>query len=143
MRLTIVALLSVVCLFGAVRPAAAQKTIPTVTIMLSGTGELESDLEAIMKMGGKESAEQWPIIQAILPAFTAGIDPTRPIRIDVIFGKERDYRISIPYLNLKAVLGNIHGFIGGRDPRRLGGGSTSWPDLLLMASCETMRNSST
>lgn len=122
MRRTIVALLSAVCLFGAVRPAAAQETIPTVTIMLSSTGELEADLEAIMKMGGKESAEQWPIIQAILPAFNAGIDPTRPIRIDIIFGNQRDYRISIPYGNQNAVLGNIQGFIGGKKPRRIGSG---------------------
>lgn len=122
MRRTIVALLSAVCLFGTVRPAAAQETIPTVTIMLSSTGELEADLEAIMKMGGKESAEQWPIIQAILPAFNAGIDPTRPIRIDIIFGEQRDYRISIPYGNQKAVLGNIQGFIGGKKPRRIGTG---------------------
>ena len=71
MRRTIVALLSAVCLFGAVRPAAAENTVPTVTIMLSSTGELESDIEAIMKMGGKEAEEQWPIIQAILPAFNA------------------------------------------------------------------------
>jgi hypothetical protein len=122
MRRTIVALLSAVCLFGAVRPAAAQETIPTVTIMLSSTGDLEADLEAIMKMGGKESAEQWPIIRDILPAFNAGIDPTRPIRIDIIFGKQRDYRISIPYINQKAVLGNIQGFIGGKKPRRIGAG---------------------
>ena len=122
MRRTIVALLSAVCLFGAVRPVAAQETIPTVTIMLSSTGELEADLEAIMKIGGKESAEQWPIIQAILPAFNAGIDPTRPIRIDIIFGKERDYRISIPYDDQRAVLGNIQGFIGGKKPRRIGSG---------------------
>lgn len=123
MRRTIVALLSAVFLIAAVRPAAAQKTtIPTVTIMLSSTGELEADLEAIMKMGGKESAEQWPIIQAILPAFNAGIDPTRSIRIDIIFGKDRDYRISIPYGNQKAVLGNIQGFIGGKKPRRIGAG---------------------
>ena len=122
MRRTFVALLSVVCLFGAVRPAAAQKTIPTVTIMLSSTGELEADIQAIMQMGGKDAEEQWPIIQAILPAFNAGIDPTRPIRIDIIFGKVRDYRISIPYINQKAVLGNIHGFIGGKSPRRIGSG---------------------
>ena len=122
MRRTFVALLSAVCLFGSVRQTVAQKTIPTVTIMLSSTGELESDLEAIMKMGGKEAEAQWPIIQAILPAFNAGIDPTRPIRIDIIFGKERDYRISIPYVNQKAVLGNIHGFIGGKKPRRIGSG---------------------
>ena len=122
MRRTIVALLSAVCLFGAVRPVAAQETIPTVTMMLSSAGELEADLEAIMKMGGKESAEQWPIIQSILPAFNAGIDPTRPIRIDIIFGKQRDYRISIPYDDQKAVLGNIQGFIGGKKPRRIGTG---------------------
>jgi hypothetical protein len=122
MRRTFVALFSAVCLFGAVRSAAAEKTIPTVTIMLSSTGELESDLEAIMKMGGKDSEEQWPIIQAILPAFNAGIDPKRPIRIDIIFGKVRDYRISIPYDNLKAILANIHGFVGGRPPRRIGTG---------------------
>lgn len=122
MRRTFVALLSAVCLFGSVRQIVAQKTIPTVTIMLSSTGELESDLEAIMKMGGKEAEAQWPIIQAILPAFNAGIDPTRPIRIDIIFGKVRDYRISIPYDNQKAVLGNIHGFIGGKKPRRIGSG---------------------
>ena len=121
MRRTIVALLSVVFLSGFVRPVAAQKTIPTVTIMLSGTGELESDLEAIMKMGGKASEEQWPIIQAILPAFTAGIDPAKPIRVDIIFGKERDYRISIPYLKDKDLLANIQGFIGGK-PRRIGTG---------------------
>lgn len=122
MRRTFVALLSAVCLFGSVRQTVAQKTIPTVTIMLASTGELESDLEAIMKMGGEESAEQWPIIEAILPAFNAGIDPTRPIRIDIIFGKVRDYRISIPYDNQKDVLGNIHGFIGGKKPRRIGSG---------------------
>ena len=48
MRHTIVALLSTVCLLGAVHPAAAQNTVPTVTIMLSSEGELESDLQAIM-----------------------------------------------------------------------------------------------
>ena len=122
MRHTFIVLLSAVCLFGTVRPTAAQKTIPTVTIMLSSTGELESDLEAIMKMGGKDAEEQWPIIQAILPAFNAGIDPTRPIRIDMIFGKVRDYRISIPYDDQKDVLRNIHGFIGGKKPRRIGSG---------------------
>ncbi|NQV26056.1 MAG: hypothetical protein HQ518_16985 [Rhodopirellula sp.] len=122
MRRTIVALLSVVFLSAAAHPVSAQKTIPTVTIMLSSSGELESDLEAIMKMGGKEAAEQWPTIQAILPAFNAGIDPIRPIRVDIIFGKVRDYRISIPYTNQKQVLGNIHGFIGGRAPKRIGSG---------------------
>lgn len=122
MRRTIVALLSAVCLVGAARPVAAENAVPTVTIMLSSTGEFESDIEAIMKMGGKESAEQWPIIQAILPAFNAGIDPTRPIRVDIIFGVVRDYRISIPYANQKAILGNIHGFIGGKPPRRIGTG---------------------
>lgn len=122
MRRTIVALLSAVCLFCALRPATAENTVPTVTIMLSSTGDLESDIEAIMKMGGKEAEEQWPIIQAILPAFTAGIDPKRPIRVDIIFGKQRDYRISIPYDNLKSILGNIQGFIGGPKPRRIGSG---------------------
>ena len=122
MRHTIVALLSTVCLLGAVHPAAAQNTVPTVTIMLSSEGQLESDLQAIMEMGGKDSAEQWPIIQAVLSAFNAGIDPARPIRIDIIFGDVRDYRISIPYVKQKDILGNIHGFIGGRAPRPIGSG---------------------
>ncbi len=122
MRRTIVALLSAICLLGAVHPAAAQNTVPTVTIMLSSEGELESDLQAIMEMGGKESAEQWPVIQAVLSAFNAGIDPARPIRIDIIFGDVRDYRISIPYVKQKDILGNIHGFIGGRAPRPIGSG---------------------
>lgn len=121
MRRTIVALLAVVFLSGSVRPVAAQQTVPTVTIMLSGAGELEADLEAIMKMGGSESADQWPIIQAILPAFNAGIDPARPIRVDIIFGADRDYRISIPYSDQKDILQNIQGFIGAR-PRRIGAG---------------------
>lgn len=118
---TIVALISFACLFGAVRPAAAAESIPTVTIMLSGTGEFESDLEAIMKMGGENAADQWPVIKAVLPAFTGGIDPERPIRVDIIFGKVRDYRISIPYDNQKAILQNIQGFLGGK-PRRIGSG---------------------
>ena len=122
MRRTIVALLSAICLLGAVHPAAAQNTVPTVTIMLSSEGELESDLQAIMEMGGKASAEQWPVIQAVLSAFNAGIDPARPIRIDIIFGDVRDYRISIPYVKQKDILGNIHGFIGGRAPRAIGSG---------------------
>lgn len=122
MRRTIAALLYAICLLGAVHPAAAQNTVPTVTIMLSSEGELESDLQAIMEMGGKESAEQWPVIQAVLSAFNAGIDPARPIRIDIIFGDVRDYRISIPYVKQKDILGNIHGFIGGRAPRPIGSG---------------------
>lgn len=121
MRSLIAALLSVTCLFGTIRPAAAEDSIPTVTIMLSGTGEFERDIKAIMEMGGKDAAEQWPIIAAILPAFNAGIDPDRPIRVDIIFGEERDYRISIPYDNQKAILGNIQGFIGAK-PRRIGSG---------------------
>jgi hypothetical protein len=121
MRRTIVALLSFACLFGTTRPAAAAESIPTVTIMLSGTGEFETDLEAIMKMGGEDAYDQWPVIQAVLPAFTGGIDPDRPIRVDIIFGKERDYRISIPYVNQKAILQNIQGFLGGK-PRRIGSG---------------------
>lgn len=121
MRSSMAVMLSVACLSASIRPAAAADTIPTVTLMLSSTGEFERDIKAIMEMGGEEAAEQWPIIQAILPAFNAGIDPKRPIRVDIIFGKVRDYRISIPYDNQKAILGNIQGFIGAK-PRRIGTG---------------------
>ncbi|MDA1165019.1 MAG: hypothetical protein O3B13_18130 [Planctomycetota bacterium] len=121
MRRTIVAFVACACAFGMFRPASAQDALPTVTVMLSGTGELEADLEAIMKMGGEDAEAQWPVIQAILPAFNAGIDPTRPIRVDIIFGKVRDYRISIPYDQQKDILDNIAGFVGAK-PRRIGSG---------------------
>ena len=120
-RGTILAVLTGVFLSGSLRSVEAQQGLPTVTIMQAGTGEFERDLEAIMKLAGKKGEEQWPVIQAILPAFTQGIDPDRPIRVDILFGKERDYRLSIPFDKEKDFLSNVTGFIGAK-PRRVGSG---------------------
>lgn len=123
----IAALIAGLCLAFLVNRAEAQQGLPSVTIMQAGSGEFERDLEAVMKLAGKKGEEQWPVIQAILPAFNQGIDPARPIRVDVIFGAQRDYRLSIPYINQKAILGNVAGFIGAK-PRRVG------TDLYLLKS---------
>jgi len=120
-RMITAALLGCLCLTGLTRSVEAQDGLPIVTIMQAGSGEFESDVEAVMKLAGKKGEDQWPVIEAILPAFTQGVDADRPIRVDVILGEERDYRLSIPYTDQKAILNNVAGFIGAK-PRRVGAG---------------------
>ena len=118
MHRLLVAVLSVcslVSLTGRVRAQApAQNGLPSVTIMHAGVDQLNKDLKFLLKLGGPQAALQLGPILDIIPAFTNGIDTTRAMTVDVILGTPRDYRLSLPILNLNALLKNIGGFAGTR-----------------------------
>ncbi|MHC4875164.1 MAG: hypothetical protein ACYTGL_01620 [Planctomycetota bacterium] len=122
MRRPQIAILSLLFLtFSLVVRQAAADEVPTVTVMQSGSNELKSDLEFLMKLGGKDGEQQWPIVDGVLDAFLQGVDGARPIRVDLILGEEPDTRLSIPMTNEKAFLGNVGAFIGAK-ARRMGQG---------------------
>jgi len=117
-------LLALACLFALLttrRAVAAE--VPTVTVMQAGADEFQSDIEFLMKLAGKEGEQQWPIVQEILAVFLDGVDGERPMRIDLILGKDPDTRLSVPVAKgaEQAFLANVGGFIGAKE-RRVGGG---------------------
>lgn len=92
--------------------AEADNGLPLITIMHGGVNQLDKDLDFLLKLAGPKAAAQLPLIASIIPAFTDGIDLTRPITVDIILEDPRDYRISLPINDLKALLKNIGGFAG-------------------------------
>lgn len=125
MRRLTVAILTLTALCASLDPSLAQQGEPTVTVMQSGADKLSSDLSFLMSLAGKRGQDQVPVVQAVFPAFTDGVDGARPIRIDIMLGEERDYRMSIPISPKKGgdkdLIQNIVGYVGKKE-RRMGGG---------------------
>ncbi|MBI1314024.1 hypothetical protein GC176_22240 [bacterium] len=118
MRRIQVAVLALLCLtFSIVSKCAVAQQVPTVTVMQSGSDELQRDLEFLMKLSGKDGEQQWPVVQSVLEAFLGGVDGKRPMRIDLILGGAPDTRLSIPVANQNAFLANVSGFVGAKERR--------------------------
>ena len=92
--------------------AEADSGLPLITIMHGGVTQLTEDLKFLLTLAGPKAAAQLGNINAIIPAFTDGIDLERAITVDIILEDERDYRISLPIDDLKDLLKNIGGFAG-------------------------------
>lgn len=73
----------------------------SVVVSLAGVNRLEEDLKATMSLAPKGAA-QFPNFKAsLLDAFTAGVDPQKPIRLDLMLGTSDDWRLWVPVTNHK------------------------------------------
>ncbi len=84
--------------------AQAPATEDSVVVGSAGIARLEEDLKATMSLVPKGAA-QWPNLQSLLSAFTDGVDPEKPIRVDLMAGTADDFRMWVPVNNHKAFQG--------------------------------------
>lgn len=80
--------------------AQAPVTEDAVVVGSAGITRLEEDLKATMSLVPKGAA-QWPNLKGLLDAFTAGVDPAKPIRVDLMAGTSDDFRMWVPISNHK------------------------------------------
>lgn len=79
-------LISLTVAFTAVPDTTAQDAPGRLTVMQSGANELLRDLEHILKLTDGEEQKQWKVIKEYFDeVFLMGVDPTKPIRMDLIF----------------------------------------------------------
>lgn len=97
--------IAVVCVFLTFPAAlsAEDKSIPTISVMQKGANALIQDLEYLVKnLTNTEEQEQWKILKDFLDSFKVGVEPTQPLRIDVIYGKGAEkYIVYVPVLDVK------------------------------------------
>jgi len=113
-RRTLFAILSVTVLLGCLPFSSADDGLPTVKIMQAGADRLSDDIKFVMELSGSRGVKQWPNVRDVLPAFLGGVDGKKPMRIDVIFGEKREYRLSIPVADWKDFHANVAGFVGAK-----------------------------
>lgn len=93
---------------------------PTVSVMVKSTQEVEDDLQYVVASSGPKGVAQWQTIKGILPVFLGGIDPQKPIRVDLVFIKgAMEIRFVIPVADEKALVGNVVGFAGAKKEKKL------------------------
>lgn len=116
--------IAILAAFAVSRPAqnAHAQGFPTVSVMVKSTQELEDDLKFVVTSSGPKGAAQWQNIKGILPVFLGGIDPVKPIRVDLVFiNGAMELRFVIPYAqpNENALVANVVSFAGAKRERRL------------------------
>ena len=66
--------------------ATAQDTSPSVTVVLSAPAELLADLKFLLDLAPEKERAQWENVKEVLETFLFGIDPTKPIGVEVLLG---------------------------------------------------------
>lgn len=67
-----------------------------ILVAQAGVERLKDDLKFVLNLAPKGAA-QWKDLDDFLANFVIGVDPKRPLRVDVILGTNRDYRLWVPY----------------------------------------------
>ena len=117
-----IALLSIVCILPTNLSADDNdNSIPSITVMQKGADALIEDLEyLVQKLTNETEQKQWVILKDLLDSFKIGIDPAKPLRFDIIYGKGAEQYIvyvPVPKPNLKVFrMENL--FPNGIDTRR-------------------------
>ena len=80
-----------------------------------GVEPLKADLKYLVELSPTPSlAKQWTAtLEELLDSFAEGLDPAKPIRMDLVFGKEMSYEVHFPIKKLDGGGGfipNISGF---------------------------------
>ncbi len=94
-----ITLLSIVCIIPTKLSADDNdKSIPSITVMQKGADALIEDLEYLVKKLTNETEQkQWVLLKDLLDSFKIGIDPAKPLRFDIIYGKGAEqYIVYIP-----------------------------------------------
>jgi len=77
--------------------ATAQDTSPSVTVVLSAPAELLADLKFLLDLAPEKERAQWENVKEVLETFLFGIDPTKPIGVEVLLGGEvEQFRFILP-----------------------------------------------
>lgn len=67
---------------------SSEKSAPRVSLVQIGANDLLADLEYILGLTNQKEQEQWSVIKDNIEIFLDGIDRTKPIRLDLIFGEQ-------------------------------------------------------
>ncbi len=67
-----------------------------ILVTQAGVDRLKEDLKFVVNLAPK-GASAWKDLEGILDTFVLGADPKRPLRVDVLLGANRDYRLWVPY----------------------------------------------
>lgn len=118
-------LLAFTATFLMVRSAVAQPEA-RIQFVQTGVDALKADLMYLVELSPTPALKkQWKeTLEPLLDSFAEGLEPTKPIRVDVIIGKDIGYEIHFPIQKLDGKAGFVPNIIGfGFNVKKLG------PDL--------------
>lgn len=100
-------LLSVAAVLQLARPVLAQPEA-RFQVVQTGVAPLKEDLKYLVELSPTPALKgQWKTLEGLIDSFAQGLNETKPIRVDVIVGKDVDYELHVP---IAALTGN-NGFI--------------------------------
>ncbi len=101
-------------LIGIIAPKtviAEEASAPNISLVQISADGMIADLKyLVLDLAGDKKG--WGNLDEILPTFLDGIDQTRPMRIDILLGKDQKdrYRLILPISNLKDFRNNLEVF---------------------------------
>lgn len=128
MRRLIILSAAVVASFSSLRTSVAQQPAPQDSIIAvqSGVDRLKEDLKWVVNLAPK-GANSWKALNDLLDVFVGGIDPALPMRVDIVLGANRDYRMWFPIAKGqdKPFRDNVQANVG-KPPRKLSADYWEW-----------------
>jgi hypothetical protein len=85
-----------------------------IQVVQPGIDQLKSDLKYLVELSPTPALKkQWgTTLEPLLDSFAEGLDPTKPIRVDILIGKNVDYEMHFPVKKLsggQSFLNNLNG----------------------------------
>lgn len=97
--------------FSLVAPAAAQDEIPRVSLVHPGADRLKEDLKFLLSLTNETEQKQTEVVLDYVELFQSGVDPTRPICMDLLIENQAiRYLSSFPVADLDDFLDNVDSF---------------------------------
>lgn len=128
MRRLIILSAAVVASLTSLRTSVAQQPAQqdNVIAMQAGVDRLKEDLKWVVNLAPKGAAS-WKALNDLLDVFVGGIDTTLPMRMDVVLGPNRDYRMWFPIAKGqdKAFRENVQANVG-KPARKLSADYWEW-----------------
>ena len=92
------------------RPASAQSEA-RIQIVQKGVNPLKEDLKYLVDLAPNPALKkQWKeTLEPLIDSFADGIDPDKPIRVDIVIGKENATEMHFPLKSLKDFKANVKG----------------------------------
>ncbi len=114
-RLSFAVLLSVALLSPTLVSAQAPTAATRITIVGASDQRLRDDFEYLVKLGPANLHKHWKTLDETLQAFEDGVDKTRPIGVEFIFGgEELGYKPIVPFTTFEgkgvSFVNNVNGF---------------------------------
>lgn len=114
-RFSLAVLLSTVLLSPAFVFAQAPAASTRITVVAGSDQRLRDDLEYLVKLAPANLQRHWKTLSETLESFEDGVDKTRPIGVEFIFGGEQlGYKPIIPFTELEGrgatFVNNVNGF---------------------------------